>query len=79
MYVCVCNAITERQVQTALDRGSRTLGELLDQLGYATKCGQCTSCLRGQLQTRLQSNSKPDRGTFECKETNRSSSCSTAP
>ncbi|GAA0779309.1 (2Fe-2S)-binding protein [Castellaniella ginsengisoli] len=41
MYICVCNAISERQVQDAIAQGAADLGDLQAQLGVATCCGHC--------------------------------------
>lgn len=41
MYVCICNAVTEREVCEARDRGARTLDDLKTELQVATGCGQC--------------------------------------
>ncbi len=41
MYICVCNAISERHVQDAIAQGAKDLGDLQAQLGIATCCGQC--------------------------------------
>ncbi|MFT0532199.1 bacterioferritin-associated ferredoxin [Castellaniella hirudinis] len=41
MYICVCNAISERHVQEAIAQGAKDLGDLQAQLGVATCCGQC--------------------------------------
>ncbi|WP_374400799.1 (2Fe-2S)-binding protein [Niveibacterium sp.] len=50
MYVCVCNAVTERQVQQAAGNGARRLRDLSATLGVATQCGRCAqhalACLR---------------------------------
>jgi bacterioferritin-associated ferredoxin len=43
MYVCVCNAITERQVRAAVDAGATTLDALRFELGVATCCGCCAA------------------------------------
>ncbi|ARP84845.1 (2Fe-2S)-binding protein [Bordetella genomosp. 9] len=43
MYVCVCNAITERQVRAAVDGGATTLDDLQFELGVATCCGTCAA------------------------------------
>ncbi|MBN9478491.1 MAG: hypothetical protein ABS43_24020 [Bordetella sp. SCN 67-23] len=46
MYVCVCNAITERQIRSSVESGSTTLADLQFDLGVATCCGSCadTAC-----------------------------------
>lgn len=41
MYICVCNAISERHVQEAIAQGAKDLSDLQAQLGVATCCGQC--------------------------------------
>lgn len=41
MYICICNAITERQVKEAVDNGVSTMSDLQAQLGVATCCGAC--------------------------------------
>ena len=41
MYVCVCNAITDKQIRKAAKSGARDLSDLQRQLGAATGCGSC--------------------------------------
>lgn len=41
MFICVCNAITERQVQEAVATGARSLSDLEAQLGVGGCCGCC--------------------------------------
>ncbi|MFW5439774.1 MAG: bacterioferritin-associated ferredoxin [Methylophilaceae bacterium] len=41
MYVCVCNAVTERQVYKAVDAGATTVKALSHQLGVGSQCGTC--------------------------------------
>ena len=36
MYICVCNAITERQVRASVDAGATSLSDLQFELGVAT-------------------------------------------
>ncbi|MCC7326711.1 MAG: (2Fe-2S)-binding protein [Burkholderiales bacterium] len=49
MYVCVCNAVTDREIRDAVKRGVRTLGDLSATLGVATCCGRCTDCAQQVL------------------------------
>ncbi len=44
MYVCVCNAITDKEVRGAVALGARTLGDLQATLGVATCCRKCADC-----------------------------------
>ena len=43
MYVCVCNAVTERDLKNAARRGAVTVAELRDELGVASSCGSCAA------------------------------------
>lgn len=46
MYVCVCNAVTERQVHQAIDAGATTVKALSRQLGVGSQCGACVGCAK---------------------------------
>ncbi|MCQ9618027.1 (2Fe-2S)-binding protein [Paenalcaligenes niemegkensis] len=41
MYICICNAITERQVKEAVSNGATSISDLQGQLGVASCCGAC--------------------------------------
>lgn len=41
MYVCVCNAVTDRDIKQAASRGVCSMEALGDQLKVATCCGRC--------------------------------------
>jgi bacterioferritin-associated ferredoxin len=49
MYVCVCNAITEREVRACAEAGMRTVEDLSFALGLGTCCGRCRDCAAGVL------------------------------
>ena len=42
MYVCICNAITDKQIRRAAESGATDFRRLQDELGVATGCGSCT-------------------------------------
>lgn len=46
MYVCVCNAVTERQVHQAVKNGAKSIKHLKEQLNVGTECGRCVSCAK---------------------------------
>ena len=46
MYVCICQAVTERQIHQAVHAGARTLQDLRRELGVAAECGRCATCAR---------------------------------
>ncbi|MEM8816604.1 MAG: bacterioferritin-associated ferredoxin [Pseudomonadota bacterium] len=41
MYVCICNAITDKQIRQAASKGATTVLELTNELGVAAGCGTC--------------------------------------
>ena len=41
MYVCICNAITDKQIREAARAGARDLWDLQKELGVASNCGSC--------------------------------------
>jgi bacterioferritin-associated ferredoxin len=46
MYICVCNAVTERQVIHAVENGVSTVKQLKETLGVGSDCGKCVSCAK---------------------------------
>lgn len=57
MYVCVCNAVTEREIEQAVNNGCNSLRQLEDQLGVATQCGSCAceaaACIKKSMEKQL--------------------------
>lgn len=53
MYVCICNAVTERHIGEAVSEGVSTLRELRTRLGVAGECGRCATCARDCLRTAM--------------------------
>ncbi|MDO5356499.1 MAG: (2Fe-2S)-binding protein [Conchiformibius sp.] len=43
MYVCICNAVTDRQIQETVAEGALSLTDLKDRLGVASCCGCCAN------------------------------------
>jgi bacterioferritin-associated ferredoxin len=41
MIVCVCKAVSERQIRTAVKGGATSLRDLTRELGVGTCCGKC--------------------------------------
>ena len=58
MYVCVCNAVSDRQIRDAVDKGACSLFEVQCQLPVGACCGRCedtaSQVVSEQLQTRAQ-------------------------
>ena len=41
MYICICNAVTEKQVRASVEAGATCLEDLHLDLGVAAGCGRC--------------------------------------
>jgi bacterioferritin-associated ferredoxin len=54
MYVCICNAVSDRQIRVAVERGATTLKDLNRALGVAGKCGKCAVFAQRTLKAALQ-------------------------
>ena len=50
MYICICNAVTERQVEECARLGASTVEELTVELGVGAGCGRCRQCAEECLQ-----------------------------
>lgn len=46
MYVCVCNAVTDGQINQAIEQGADSFKALRHTLGVATECGRCAECVK---------------------------------
>lgn len=44
MYICICNAVTQRQVEECAKAGVHSLDELAFELGVGAGCGRCKEC-----------------------------------
>lgn len=49
MYVCICNAVTDREIRQCADLGVATLEQLRECLGVASCCGKCEAPARALL------------------------------
>ena len=44
MYICICNAVTQRQVEESAKAGATSVEELTASLGVGAGCGRCREC-----------------------------------
>jgi bacterioferritin-associated ferredoxin len=49
MYICLCNAVTDRQIMQAAEAGARSREDLAQHLGVGLGCGRCVSCAESVL------------------------------
>jgi bacterioferritin-associated ferredoxin len=49
MYVCICKAVTDKQIRRAKAAGLDTLDDLRDTLGVTGGCGSCMDMVESIL------------------------------
>jgi bacterioferritin-associated ferredoxin len=56
MIVCICNAVSDRQIKSAVRNGAASLRDLTRELGVGRCCGKCVpearACLSASLDSR---------------------------
>jgi bacterioferritin-associated ferredoxin len=46
MYVCVCNAVTDRQIRAQSQGSHRTVADIYRALGIKLQCGKCVRTVK---------------------------------
>lgn len=54
MYICVCKAVTDTQLRTAIDSGLCTRRQLTHCLGVGKSCGKCNKEVKELLKQRTE-------------------------
>jgi bacterioferritin-associated ferredoxin len=62
MVLCICRAVTERQLEAAIEGGAHTLAEIAERLGAGSDCG----CCRDEIEERLESRGPCGRACAGC-------------
>ena len=53
MYVCICHGVTDSAIENAIDDGALTMRSLSKELNVGSQCGQCCSCAKKILNSKL--------------------------
>ncbi|RLK51313.1 bacterioferritin-associated ferredoxin [Alkalispirillum mobile] len=53
MYVCICKAITDRDVRQALDEGCCCMRDLKERLGVCSACCKCAPAAKALLEEHM--------------------------
>ena len=64
MIVCVCKAVSERQIRSAVKGGASSLRDLTRDLGVGTCCGKCLPEAKKALATCLMACDSSRPGLF---------------
>ena len=62
MVLCVCQAVTDREVDDAIRAGARSLDEIAARCGAGDNCG----CCREAIEERLEGEKPCGRGCKDC-------------
>ncbi len=49
MYVCICMAVTEKDIRDAVASGLDSTAEIMEKTGAGTRCGTCRSTVAAIL------------------------------
>jgi bacterioferritin-associated ferredoxin len=60
MYVCVCHAVTDRQIRECVDRGARSLFEVQCRLPVGGCCGSCQDTAKKVVDEHLMARARPN-------------------
>jgi bacterioferritin-associated ferredoxin len=50
MYVCVCRAVTDKQVKAAIEGGARTVQDVTQACCAGDDCGACHHVIEGMIE-----------------------------
>jgi bacterioferritin-associated ferredoxin len=53
MYVCVCHAVTDKDIRKAVDRGASSLFDVQNELPVGSCCGRCEQTAQGVVDEHL--------------------------
>ena len=54
MYICVCNAVTESEIQQAIAEGANSVNDLRERLLVTGCCGTCLPTVQEFLEQTVQ-------------------------
>ena len=54
MYVCICNAVSETDINREIDAGAVTMEDLRTRLNIANSCGHCSIYIMDRLENKLE-------------------------
>lgn len=49
MFICICNGITEKDIETAAEQGVYSIKQLRERFDVADQCGRCTQFVKSTL------------------------------
>ena len=65
MYLCICNAINQRDVRTAYEQGARTVSSVYKVMSCVPQCGECSCAIRDELKQHREDHSAQQVSTSQ--------------
>lgn len=62
MYVCVCHAVTDSELDAQIDAGARTAEQVAERCGAGTGCSMCVEKICARLSERAAAHSRTTGG-----------------
>ena len=59
MYVCVCHAVTDREIREEVERGASSLFDVQCRLPVGSCCGRCEDAARQVISEQISHSSRP--------------------
>jgi bacterioferritin-associated ferredoxin len=59
MIICVCKAVSDRHIRSAVKNGAASMRDLTRELGVGTCCGKCLPEAKATLSASLDSRGEP--------------------
>jgi bacterioferritin-associated ferredoxin len=53
MYVCICNGVTDTQIESAIDNGAESMRDLSNDLNIGSQCGKYCQCAKRVMNKKL--------------------------
>ena len=64
MYICICKAVTDGQIRSAVEDGVTSMSGLRESLGCAGQCGKCGRHVKQIRDQVLEDLGTPDGGSI---------------
>jgi len=62
--VCLCNFVSEKEVNKALQKGAKSIRDIEDLTGASSSCGRCKTALQEMLHTHMLTHVNQQRQLF---------------
>lgn len=59
MYVCICNAMKDKELDDAVNSGASSVSDVFKHHGSSPKCGSCVKHIRDKVGVASQSHVEP--------------------